>query len=72
MITSIQVYLFGSIPYENIEIENLLYIFRSETLNCHCTKTTQSIELKLKGPIEWVNKDLYTNFQSILNFHKNL
>ena len=41
-------------------------------LNCHYIKTTYPIELKLTGLIERVNKDLYTNFQSILNFHKNL
>ena len=34
-------------------------------------KTTYPIELKLTGPIEWVNDDLYTNFQSILKIYKN-
>ena len=28
--------------------------------------------MKLTGLIEWINEDLYTNFQSILNFHKNI
>ena len=35
-------------------------------------KTTYPIELKLTGFIEWVSEDLYTIFQSILNFHINL
>ena len=43
-----------------------------ETLNDCYIKTTYPIELKLTGPIEQADKDLYTNFQSILNFHKNL
>ena len=38
--------------------------------------TTQKLLIQLrwnlKGPLSQVNKDLYTNFQSILNFHKNL
>ena len=34
-------------------------------------KTTYLIELKLTGPIEWVDKGLYVDFQSILNFYKN-
>ena len=46
--------------------------YRSETLNYHCTKTTHLIEMKLTGLIERVNEDMYTNFQSILNFCKNL
>ena len=43
-----------------------------KTLNDHFIKTTYPIELKLTGLIEWVNEDLYTNFQSILNFYKNI
>ena len=35
-------------------------------------KTTYLIELKLTGLIEGINDGLYANFQSILNFHKNL
>ena len=33
-------------------------------------KTSYPIELKLTGLIQWVNDDLYTNFQSIVNFAK--
>ena len=39
--------------------------------NCYM-KTTYLIDLKLTGPIEQVNNGPYTNFQSILNFNKNL
>ena len=46
--------------------------YRSETLNYCYTKTTYLIALKLTGLIKWVHDNLYTNFQSILNFHKNL
>ena len=42
-----------------------------KTLNDCFSKTTYLIELKLTGLIEQVNDGLYTNFQSILNFHKN-
>ena len=35
-------------------------------------KTTYPIQLQLTGPVEQVNDDLYTDFQSILYFHKNL
>ena len=44
----------------------------SNTLNDCYIKTSYPFELKLTGLIEWVNEDLYTNFQSILNFYKNL
>ena len=43
-----------------------------KTLNDGYTKTPHLIELKLRGLIEQVNEDLYTNFQSILNFCKIL
>ena len=42
-----------------------------KTSNDHCIETTYPIELKFTGLIEQVNKDLFTNFQSIQNFHKN-
>ena len=58
-----------SIPFLLHKINKIFY--RSETLNCHYIKTTYLIEMKLTGFIEQVNEDLYTNFQSILNFHKN-
>ena len=41
------------------------------TLNDCYLKTTYPIELKFIGLIEQANIDLYTNFQGILNFHKN-
>ena len=43
-----------------------------KTLKDHYIKTSYPIELKLAGLIERVNEDRYTNFQSILNFYKNL
>ena len=43
-----------------------------KNLNDCYIKITYPIELKLTGPIEGVNEDMYTNFQSILNFYKNL
>ena len=43
-----------------------------KTSICCYMKTTYPIELKLTELIEQVNDDLYTNFQSILNFQKSL
>ena len=55
---------------KTLKLKILYRFYRSESLNCCCTKTTHSIEMKPTGLIEWVNEDLYTNFQSILNVHK--
>ena len=43
-----------------------------KTLNDCYMKTTYLIELKLTGIIEQANKSLYTDFQSMLKFCKNL
>ena len=55
----------------NIQIKFFIDLIHLKTLNDCYSKTTYLIELKHTGPIECVNKDLYTNFQGILNFHKN-
>ena len=57
---------------KTLKLKIFYRFYISETLNCCYMKTTHLIELKLTGLIEQVNEDLYTNFQSILNFHKNL
>ena len=41
-------------------------------LNDHYVKAPYPIKLKLTGLTEQVNDDLYTDFQSILNFYENL
>ena len=43
-----------------------------KSLNDCYIKTIYLIELKFTGPIEQVNEDPYTNFQSILKIYKNL
>ena len=57
---------------KTLKLKIFYRFYRSETLNYNYMKTIYLIELKLTGLIEWVNEDLYINFQSILNFHKNI
>ena len=68
----IYIYKYTLLALYHMKTLKLKFFYRSETLNCGYIKTTYLIEMKLTGLIEWVNEDLYTNFQSILNFHKNL
>ena len=57
---------------KTLKLKIFYRLYRVKTLNYHRMKTTHLIELKLTGLSEQIKKDLYTNFQSILNFHKNL
>ena len=41
-----------------------------KTLSAWYLKTTCLIDLRLTESIVWVNRNLYTDFQVILNFHK--
>ena len=43
-----------------------------KTLNVWYVETTCSIDLKLTGSIVQVNRSLYTDFQAILKFYKNI
>ena len=55
---------------KTLELKIFYNFYRLESFNDHYTKTTYPIELKLTEHIEQINEDLYTNFQSILNFCK--
>ena len=73
MIASIQIYFLVLYHIKTLKLKQFSIDFIDlKTLNCCCTKTTYPIELKFTGLIERVNEDLYTNFQGILNFNRNL
>ena len=62
-----------NVSYFNVINYNLsINIDRFEALNCHCSKTTGPIFIKFTELNEWAYKSLYSNFQVILNFYKNL
>ena len=53
-----------------MKLKPFLHFIDLKTLNDCYMKTTYPTELKLTELIEQVNNDLYTDFQTILNFYK--